>query len=251
MKEKYLKPSNIKNFKIDHAICTDTANFLIGDKDSIDKERNKYEILEKAGKSHLYDYYQFDKYIIVDPRDLDRGAPLMAHELYWEKYENMNLSRKFFMINLIGDVCIPIFLFVFNKKIDSFFWPIILSDGQDGFINWSDEWNENNIALKKLILNQFSEQKSKWVKIGQLNIPSKKLLIQEAHFINNNYYLTYESKEKFDIFAVYSVKKDLYKIYYDPKEADFIKEWDLRFSNDSGETPDETHMLYGLFFKSV
>ena len=91
-------------------------------------------------------------------------------------------------------------------------------------MNWSKKWNEKNVALKKLILNQFSKKKSKWVKIGKLNIPSKKLLIQEAHFINNEYYLTYESKKEFDIFAIYSVKKDLYKIYTDPGEADFIKD---------------------------
>ena len=90
------------------------------------------------------------------------------------------------MISVDGDICIPIFLFVFNKKIDSFFWPIILEDAPGLINNSTEKWNEENTALKKLILNQFSEEKSKWVKIGQLNIPSGKLVFQEAHFINSN-----------------------------------------------------------------
>ena len=243
MKEKYLKPSNIKNFKIDHFISTDTASFFIGDKDSIDKERNKDKGKKKSGWE---DEYNFNKYIIVDPDDYS-PAPLSARG----NYENvkLNLNRNFFTITLGADTSVPFFLFVFNKKIDSFFWPIILDD-QDGFMNWSKKWNEKNTALKKLILNQFSKKKSKWVKIGKLNIPSKKLLIQEAHFIHNEYYLTYESKKEFDIFAIYSVKKDLYKIYSDPEEADFIKDMGITFPNDSEEIPDDTYMFYGLFFKS-
>ena len=60
MKEKYLKPSNIKNFKIDHFISTDTASFFIGDKDSIDKERNKDKGKKKRHRSTIERNYLRD-----------------------------------------------------------------------------------------------------------------------------------------------------------------------------------------------
>ena len=67
MKEKYLKTSNIKNFIMDHSICTETATFLIGDCDALDKEQNKYELAMEKQDSKSYDYFQYNKYIIVAP----------------------------------------------------------------------------------------------------------------------------------------------------------------------------------------
>ena len=103
-----------------------------------------------------------------------------------------------------------------------------------------DLWNEKNISLKKSIINQFSEEKSKWIKIGKLNIPSKKLLTQEGHFISTGKmweleHEIYKSKEEYDIFAIYSDKEDLYKIYNNPDLSNLDLD-DRRFETDaSGE----------------
>ena len=249
---------------MDHSICTETATFLIGDCDALDKEQNKYELAMEKQDSKSYDYFQYNKYIIVAPDNphLQKDLPDIPDALN-EKFENsnLNLNRKFFMIKVDGDICIPIFLFVFNKKIDSFFYPIILDDSPGLINNSTEKWNEENIALKKLILNQFSEEKSKWVKIGQLNIPSGKLAFQEdAHSINPDDCVIKQSKKKFDIFAVYSVKKDLYKIYLDPDPAGHGYGTDQQYYEDlkdlyfitdwRKQLPDDAHMLYGLFFKS-
>tara|TARA_B100000902_G_C27264247_1_gene892568 strand:- start:107 stop:832 length:726 start_codon:yes stop_codon:yes gene_type:complete len=234
---------DIKNFRINNPICTDTACYLIGDKDSIDKERNKGKI----------DEWGLTKYIIVDPQDYDPDILMSTQIPYDKKYENLklNFNENFFYINTGTDGCIPIFHFVKNKTIESFFWPVILSGGEDGFINFSKDWKEDNVSIKKKILNQFSQKKSKWIKIGKLNIPSNKLLIQEGHFIGNDGYHFHKSKKKFEIFAVFSTKKELYEIFIDPKEVDYLKDLkvDPTFSNDNKNILPDEYMFYGLFFK--
>ena len=77
-----LKNLDIKNFRIDEAICTDTASYLIGDKDSIDKVRSEGKI----------DEYGLNKYIIVDPDDYDPNTLISTEAPYDKKYENLNLN---------------------------------------------------------------------------------------------------------------------------------------------------------------
>ena len=54
-------------------------------------------------------------------------------------------------------------------------------------MQFSKDWNENNTSLKKNFKPVF-KKKSKWIKVGKLNIPSNKLLIQEGHFIDYDGY---------------------------------------------------------------
>ena len=118
-------------------------------------------------------------------------------------------------------------------------------------MQFSKDWNENT-SLKKKILNQFSKKKSKETQVGKLNIPSNKLLIQEGHFIDYDGYEFHKSKKKFEIFAVFSAKKELYELYIDPKEIDYLKDLDVKptFSNDHGDyILSDEYMFYGLFFK--
>ena len=147
----------------------------------------------------------------------------------------------------------------FNKKeLDSFFVPLIFP-GMETYINDNmDLWNEKNISLKKSIINQFSEEKSKWIKIGKLNIPSKKLLTQEGHFISTGKmweleHDIYKSKEEYDIFAIYSDKEDLYKIYNNPEHLDLDEKFRTDVSGDilpKNNPLNFEKILYGLFFKS-
>ena len=69
-------------------------------------------------------------------------------------------------------------------------------------------------------------------------------------------YLTYKSKESYEIFAVYSDKEDLYKIYNDPESSNL--DLDQTFSTDFSGTilPKNNPLnfekiLYGLFFRSI
>ena len=73
---------DIKNFRINNPICTDTASYLIGDKDSIDKERNKGKI----------DEYGLTKYIIGD---WDKGSSWSYSDV---SYVTLILLISFFII---------------------------------------------------------------------------------------------------------------------------------------------------------
>jgi|TARA_Y100000294_G_C8456928_1_gene296963 hypothetical protein len=250
MKEKYLKSSNIKNFKITESICTEVASFYIGDKNYLDKKRKNYDKIDFGDlKQETYQMDTTNEGIIYD-----EYSKLSKIPSEFNKKLSLKLNLNFFSLSIGGDDCIPIYFFEFNKELDSFFVPLIFP-GE--YIYWDkDVWNEKNITLKKSIINQFSEEKSKWIKIGKLNIPSKKLLIQEGNFISvEEYYLTYRSKECYDIFAIYSDKDDLYKIYNDPKLSHL--DLDQRFTTDmSGLILPKNNplnfekILYGLFFKS-
>ena len=177
----------------------------------------------------------------------------------FDKKISLNFNLSFFSLNIGSDECIPIYFFEFNKELDSFFVPLIFP-GMDTYINRNiDLWNEKNISLKNSIINQFSEEKSKWIKIGKLNTSSKKLLIREGVFIEiyGGSYETYKSKESYDIFAIYSDKEDLYKIYNNPNLSNLDLD-DRRFRTDASGlyVPKndplnfEKKILYGLFFKS-
>ena len=265
MKEKYLKPSNIKNFKITNSICTDTASFYIGDKIYLEKKRKEYNKLYISGNNQKQDTFQFDttnEGTIYDQYSSFSKLPNMFSSDLLDRKKSLNLNLSFFSLVLTQDTCIPIYFFEFNKELDSFFVPLIFP-GMETYINDNmDLWNEKNISLKKSIINQFSEEKSKWIKIGKLNIPSKKLLTQEGHFISTGKmweleHEIYKSKEEYDIFAIYSDKEDLYKIYNNPDLSNLDLD-DRRFETDaSGEyVPKnnpinfEEKILYGLFFKS-
>ena len=253
MKEKYLKSSNIKNFKITNSICTEISSFYIGDKNYLDKKRKKYDKidLEDSLKADNYTMDTTNEGIIYD--DYSRSNKIPSE---FDKKLSLKLNLSFFSLNIEGDDCVPIYFFEFNKELDSFFVPLIFP-GLGEYIYWDkDVWNEKNISLKNSIINQFTEKKSKWIKIGKFNIPSKKLLIQEGNFISvEEYYLTYRSKESYDIFAVYSDKEDLYKIYNNPKESH--PDLDQTFATDHSGTilPKNNPLnfekiLYGLFFRS-
>ena len=261
MKEKYLKPSNIKNFKITNSIFTDSASFYIGDKIYLEKKRNEYNKLYISGnnesleKQHTFHHDTTNEGIIYDESQYISKLPNMLSTNWLDRKKILNLNLSFFSLAIMEDTFIPIYFFEFNKELDSFFVPLIFP-GE--FIYWNKLWNEKNISLKKSIINQFSEEKSKWIKIGKLNIPSKKLLTQEGHFISTGKmweleHDIYKSKEEYDIFAIYSDKEDLYKIYNNPEHLDLDEKFRTDVSGDilpKNNPLNFEKILYGLFFKS-
>ena len=253
MKEKYFKSSSIKNFKITEAMCTEGSSFYIGDKTYLDKKKSNYDKMHTS-KQDTFHMETTNEGVIYDDYSNFSKLPEM-----FDKKISLNFNLSFFSLNIGSDECIPIYFFEFNKELDSFFVPLIFP-GMDTYINRNiDLWNEKNISLKNSIINQFSEEKSKWIKIGKLNTPSKKLLIREGVFIEiyGGSYETYKSKESYDIFAIYSDKEDLYKIYNNPNLSNLDLD-DRRFRTDASGlyVPKnnplnfEKKILYGLFVKS-
>ena len=254
MKEKYLKSSNIKNFKITNSICTESASFYIGDKTYLDKKRKKYDKLDLEDSLKAENFImETTNYGII----YDEYSNLSKIPAEFNKKLNLKVNLSFFSLSIGSDDCIPIYFFEFNKELDSFFVPLIFPGLGEYIYSNNNVWNEKNISLKNIIINQFMKEKSQWKKIGKLNIPSKKLLIQEGNLISvEDYYLTYKSKESYEIFAVYSDKEDLYKIYNDPESSNL--DLDQTFSTDFSGTilPKNNPLnfekiLYGLFFRSI
>ena len=253
MKEKYFKSSSIKNFRITEAMCTEGSSFYIGDKTYLDKKKSNYDKMDTS-KQDTFQMETTNEGVIYDDYSNFSKLPEM-----FDKKISLNFNLSFFSLNIGSNECIPIYFFEFNKELDSFFVPLIFPGMYTYIINNIDLWNEKNISLKNSIINQFSEEKSKWIKIGKLNTPSKKLLIREGVFIEiyGGSYETYKSKESYDIFAIYSDKEDLYKIYNNPNLSNLDLD-DRRFSTDqsglyvpkNNPLNFEKKILYGLFFKS-
>ena len=117
MKEKYLKPSNIKNFKITNSICTDTASFYIGDKIYLEKKRKEYNKLYISGNNQKQDTFQFDttnEGTIYDQYSSFSKLPNMLSSDLLDRKKSLNLNLSFFSLVLTQDTCIPIYFFVGN-----------------------------------------------------------------------------------------------------------------------------------------
>tara|TARA_Y100000741_G_scaffold325962_1_gene277748 strand:+ start:337 stop:780 length:444 start_codon:yes stop_codon:yes gene_type:complete len=122
MKEKYLKSSNIKNFKITNSICTESASFYIGDKTYLDKKRKKYDKLDIEDSLKAENYImETTNYGII----YDEYSNLSKIPAEFNKKLNLKVNLSYFSLSIGSDDCIPIYFFEFNKELDSFFVPLI------------------------------------------------------------------------------------------------------------------------------